>query len=95
MDPVNSSDIPAFSNAQNRVDKSAGFLPKSSSSVPAGSISNSLPDIAKLANDATQSGKDVRPEAISRAQKLLQDPNWLSDYNIDGLADKLLDVENI
>ena len=51
--------------------------------------------MSKLADEAARSGEDIRPEAIDRAQKLLQDPSWLSDYNIDGLAGKLIDIENI
>ena len=45
--------------------------------------------------DAANSGEDIRPEAIARAKELLGDANWLSDYNIDGLANKLIDIENI
>ena len=44
---------------------------------------------------AEQSGDDIRPEAIARAQSLLNDPNWLNDEALESLADKLISSEEL
>jgi len=95
MNPINPSENTGLSNTHIRIDKPVVFSAKSQNTESTGSLSNSLPDLNKLAIHASQAGEDIRMEAVERAQKLIDDPNWLSDYNIDGLADKLLDIENI
>ncbi len=95
MTSINSSDSIGISHRSSRVDNSGSSTSKSKVAVTTNQSLSSLTDISKLADEAARSGEDIRPEAIDRAQKLLQDPSWLSDYNIDGLAGKLIDIENI
>ena len=44
---------------------------------------------------ADQSGDDIRPEAIARAQALMSDPDWLSDDALESLAEKLISSEEL
>jgi hypothetical protein len=48
-----------------------------------------------LASDAKNTGEEIRGDVIARAEKLLSDPNWLSDSNLDSLADRILSIEDI
>ena len=95
MDPINSH------QSAKQLPRSAlasGSSPEALAEKPGGGsipVSNSLPDIASLASHAATSESDVREQALARGKALLEDPNWLSDYNIDGLANKLLDIEDI
>lgn len=67
---------------------------RSSSTVP--SESNvSLTDISEIGSKAKDVQSDIRPDAIARAQALLDDPNWLNDQALDALAEKLIDVEGV
>jgi len=95
MTLINSSDSIGISHQSSRVDNSSSSASKSKVAAKTNQELSSLTDLGKLADQAARTGEDIRPEAIDRAQKLLQDPNWLSDYNIDGLAGKLIDIENI
>ncbi len=95
MDPINSSDphrtssrvAPTNSASRDGTKIDSGNLPASSK--------NSLTDISALTSLASDSGEDIRQDAINRAKALLDDPDWLSDYNFANLAGKLMDVENI
>ena len=54
----------------------------------------------KLSNISTYSESalalpDTRNDAIERARLLINDPNWLSDQNLDSLASKIAKVENL
>jgi len=62
---------------------------------PGSENNSSLTNLNSLAEEARNTSDDIRPEAVQRAQALLKDPDWLSDYNIDGLANKLIDAENL
>ena len=53
-----------------------------------------LTDISKIAEQASRTGEEVRPEAIQRAKSLLADPNWPNDAVIEGLAEKLLSTDD-
>ena len=55
----------------------------------------SLTDLSGIAEKADSSGPDIRPDAIARAQALLDDPNWLSDNALEALAEKLIDIEDL
>lgn len=55
----------------------------------------SLIDLSSIAEKADSSGPDIRPDAIARAQALLNDPNWLNDDALDTLAEKLIDIEDL
>jgi hypothetical protein len=55
---------------------------------------------SKLSNISTYSESasalpDIRNDAIKRARLLINDPNWLSDQNLDSLASKVAKVENL
>jgi hypothetical protein len=56
---------------------------------------NSIIDFSSLAFDAKNSGEEIRQDLIAKAEKLLSDPNWLSDSNLDSLADRILSAEDI
>jgi hypothetical protein len=56
---------------------------------------NSIIDLSSLTADAKNTGEEIREDVIARAEKLLSDPNWLSDSNLDSLADRILSVEDI
>ena len=62
---------------------------------PPASLSTNLPDIAKLSQSAQLSSSDIRKDAIDRATKLISDPNWLSDENLEDLSKKIIQVEDI
>ena len=53
-----------------------------------------LTDISELADRASKSGDDIRPEAVERAKRLLSDPDWLNDTTLEKLADKILSTED-
>ena len=55
---------------------------------------------SKLSNISTYSEStsalpDIRNDAIQRARLLINDPNWLSDQNLESLASKISEVENL
>ena len=54
-----------------------------------------LTDIPSLAQASHSSGPDLRPDALARAEKLLKDPNWLNDTNLDALAERLMVQEDL
>lgn len=56
---------------------------------------NSIIDLSSLTSEAKSTGDEIREDVIARAEKLLSDPNWLSDSNLDSLADRILSVEDI
>ncbi len=55
----------------------------------------SLTDLSAIGKKADASEPEIRRDAILRAQALLNDPDWLSDENLDALAEKLIEVEDI
>ena len=66
-------------------------LPQSSSPL---ALDSNLSNISSLV-DITSSAPDIRKDVIDRARLLINDPNWLSDENLDSLASKISKVENI
>ena len=65
-------------------------------SEPIASVSrNSILDLSSLSADAINTGDEIREDVIARAEKLLSDPNWPNDSNLDSLADRILSVEEI
>ncbi len=63
--------------------------PTASSSVDA-----SLNKLSGLVSKAESAGNDLRQDKIERARRLLEDPNWLNDQNLDRLAAKLSQEED-
>jgi len=57
--------------------------------------SSSLTDITSLVKAAAASSPEIRPEALARGAELLNDPSWLSDSNIEVLAERLIDTDQL
>jgi len=57
--------------------------------------SSSLTSIASLVKAVAVSSPEIRPGALARGAELLNDPNWLSDSNIDVLAERLIDSDQL
>lgn len=53
-----------------------------------------LDALSNLVNDANTSSNDIRQDVVANAQKLLSDPDWLSDDQLFNLSEKLLQVED-
>ncbi len=79
-----------------KVDNSLGSVTSvKTSSKETSESSASFTDLSKIGKQASESQSEIRPDAIARAQALLNDPNWLNDQALDALAEKLIDVEGI
>ena len=78
------------SSVSNHNPKTAPTSPKSKTSSLDPRLSNLSPFIESAA-----SCPDIRNDAIERARMLINDPNWLSDNNLDSLASKIAHVENL
>ena len=91
MDAISGNEKNAFVRAYGKPES----LPRSTvESKIVDSQKVNLTDLSELAQRASDSSTDVRPDAIERAQALLADPNWPSDADLEGLADKLLTTED-
>ena len=91
MDAISGNEKNAFARAYGKPES----LPRSTvESKIVDSQKVNLTDLSELAQRASDSSTDVRPDAIERAQALLADPNWPSDADLEGLADKLLTTED-
>jgi hypothetical protein len=70
------------------------------SSVPSSSDASSstnqtkLDALNQLTKNSISSSPDIREDKIREATKLLEDPDWLSDKNLDLLSAKILKVED-
>ena len=60
-----------------------------------GGSGNNLTDISDIANRVENSSPELRNNVIAKAQSLLNDPDWLSDSNLDRLATKISLEENL
>ena len=60
-----------------------------------GGSGNNLTDISDIANRVENSSPELRSDVIAKAQSLLNDPDWLSDSNLDRLATKISLEENL
>jgi hypothetical protein len=60
----------------------------------ASAIDSKLTNISSYSESASALA-DMRNDAIERARLLINDPNWLSDENLDSLASKIAKVENL
>lgn len=56
---------------------------------------NSIIDLSSLTAESKNTGGEIREDVIARAEKLLSDPNWLNEANLDSLANRILSVEDI
>ena len=70
------------------------------SSVPSSSDASSstnqtkLDALNQLTKNSISSSPDIREDKIREASKLLEDPDWLSDENLDLLSAKILQAED-
>ena len=101
MEGIN-SDSGYNSNSVARTLKNTAFVKNdslseavNSSENKSGSIIAKLSDLSEISRDTMNSSPEIRPEAISRAAALLEDPNWLNDNNLEELAEKLIDIEQL
>ena len=69
--------------------------PSSSANPGQGVLNTNLTGISELTAKAEHSSPDIRKDAILRAQTLINDPQWLSDENLDLLANKISEQETI
>jgi hypothetical protein len=59
-------------------------------------ISNTdkTPEFTDLSTRVANSASDVRHDVVANAKKLINDPDWLSDANLENLSGKILDLED-
>lgn len=69
--------------------------PSSSADPTQAVLNTNLTGISELTAKAAHSSPDIRKDAILRAQTLINDPQWLSDENLDLLANKISEQETI
>ena len=91
MDAITSNNNSKLIQVYSNPDKSAVSNSKDVTKVP---NHVQLTDISELADRASKSGDDIRPDAVERAKRLLSDPNWLNDTSLEKLADKILSTED-
>jgi hypothetical protein len=53
-----------------------------------------LDALNQLAKNSIRSAPDIREDKIREAKKLMNDPDWLSDENLDLLSAKIFQVED-
>ena len=87
MEAISNNENVPVRRAYARSDDTSSSVPAPASEAPTDA---KLTDLGKIADRASQSGDEVRPEAIERAKALLADPDWPNDTTIEGLAEKLL-----
>ena len=78
-----------------KVDNPLSTVSPTKTSKEASESNVSLTDLSKIGKKAREAQSEIRPDAIARAQALLDDPDWLNDRAIEALADKLIDIESI
>ena len=92
MDPISGSNSSNVNRAYGASEGRANNSSVKPTSTEASKVS--LTDLGELADRVDQSAKDVRPEVIERAKLLLDDPNWMSDENIDRMVGKIIQNED-
>ena len=92
MDPISGSNSSNVNRAYGVSEVRANNSSVKPTSEEASKVS--LTDLGELADRVDQSAKDVRPEVIERAKLLLDDPNWMSDENIDRMVGKIIQNED-
>ena len=78
-----------------KVDNPSNTVFPAKTSKEASESNVSLTNLSKIGQKAKEAQSEIRPDVISRAQALLDDPDWLNDRAIEALADKLIDIEGI
>lgn len=59
-------------------------------------ISNTdkTPEFTDLSTRVANSASEVRHDVVANAKKLINDPDWLNDANLENLSGKILDLED-
>ena len=89
MDPISQSDS---CKVVSHYSKSTS-IPAKPASTPQDGTSVSITDLSSLTSKA-QEGSELRLDVIEKAKKLLSDPNWPNDDQLEKLSDKLLSSED-
>ena len=89
MDPISQSDS---GKVLSHYSKSTS-IPAKPASTPQDGTSVSITDPSSLTSKA-QEGSELRLDVIEKAKKLLSDPNWPNDNQLEKLSDKLLSSED-
>tara|TARA_B100001248_G_scaffold257435_1_gene239924 strand:+ start:2359 stop:2640 length:282 start_codon:yes stop_codon:yes gene_type:complete len=55
---------------------------------------NKTPEFTDLSTRVANSASDVRHEVVANAKKLINDPEWLNDANLENLSGKILGLED-
>ncbi len=95
MDPIIGNNSPFQSHPRSVGKKDthpAEHIDTVDSTIHAPSSLNSMDSLVKA---AAVSSPDIRPEALARGAELLNDPNWLTDSNIEVLAERLIDSDQL
>ena len=93
MDPVNPNASKAHMRSGNA---SSAVVKKGGGNITSVNKSdlNQAPTFTDLSTQVDKSTCDVRPEVVANAKKLLEDPDWLSDSNLENLSSKMLSIED-
>jgi hypothetical protein len=52
------------------------------------------PEFTDLSTRVANSASDVRHDVVANAKKLINDPEWLNDANLENLSGKILGLED-
>ena len=52
------------------------------------------PEFTDLSTRVANSTSDVRHDVVANAKKLINDPEWLNDANLENLSVKILELED-
>ena len=52
------------------------------------------PEFTDLSTRVANSASDVRRDVVANAKKLINDPGWLNDANLENLSGKILGLED-
>ena len=52
------------------------------------------PEFTDLSTRVANSASEVRHDVVANAKKLINDPKWLNDANLENLSEKILGLED-
>ena len=93
MEPVNPSASKAVMRSS---DTSSSVIKKGSTNTT--NVSQTAPNqstqFTDISTQVDESTANVRPEVLANVKKLMEDPDWLSDSNLENLSSKMLSIED-
>lgn len=93
MEPVNPSASKAVMRSS---DTSSSVIIKGSTNTT--HVSQTAPNksiqFTDISTQVDESTANVRPEVLANVKKLMEDPDWLSDSNLENLSSKMLSIED-